>query len=147
MSHDQRFRDSNKGMTLEGMTLGCHLHKGADNWDPSCPQCHEFARGIIKGLAESRDELKDSNRFLEAERVALQARVSELVDPRNAYGLSLAVEQEKVKALLGVVKEAAALLEDGYKVDATADVLAFNARVNAWLTHPTVVAALREVKG
>jgi hypothetical protein len=123
MPHDQRCIDSNRF---------------GDGFDCVCEPDWKAEATRLKGeLRILRDQVAISG-----------------ADARDQYGLSLAVEQEKVKLLIGVVAEAAKLFDMVRAEEAAA---AFEGipwptgkttwdMMWAWQAHPTVVAALREVK-
>lgn len=93
-----------------------------------------------------RTEIATLNELLASYRAELERRPGP-----EEYGLSLRVEQEKNRLLIGAIEEAAPLVEALYTLLCDRVIgdprgpLANGAK--AWLTHPTVVAALREAKG
>jgi hypothetical protein len=96
-------------------------------------------------LKEQLEKEVAENEAMSKRLFALIDRVKELEDPRNEYGIALAIEREKVRLLVGAIEQAAGLYEkvraSGSEYHAPWD------EFDAWLKLPLVVAARREAKG
>lgn len=89
---------------------------------------------LLEAAENERDELRDDLKW-ELERVDQLRAELRRYEPSDAIMYTLADRG-------GLIDEAAGLLRDGYRVDATADWKAFNARVDAWLERAKLRPAL-----
>jgi benzoyl-CoA reductase/2-hydroxyglutaryl-CoA dehydratase subunit BcrC/BadD/HgdB len=99
-----------------------------------------FVEGVTaERLAELHEALED---LLDVQ--GSNATTRALRDALHFYDLTRKAWQE-CGELRGerdeAIRDAAGLLQDGYRVDVTSDAVAFDARVKAWLAQPVVVAA------
>lgn len=105
-----------------------------------CPKCETVAPDA---LAQAHAALVDSNCRLAIQNAELHGQLG-----AGQYGLALDVEREKVKLLVGAVKDAAALMTASFQETEGGDEFGqWRERKKAWLANPTVTAAVREAEG